>query len=58
VPTTLIWGRHDRANRVRIAQRASARQGWPLHIIEMAADDPARDQPEAFLSAMQSALSE
>ena len=58
VPTTLIWGRHDRANRVRIAQRASARHGWPLHVIEMAADDPARDQPEAFISAMQSALSE
>ncbi len=58
VPTTLIWGRHDRANRVRVAERASARHGWPLHVIEMAADDPARDRPEAFLSAMQSALSE
>ncbi len=58
VPTTLIWGRHDRANRVRVAERASALHGWPLHVIEMAADDPARDRPEAFLTAMRSALCE
>jgi len=34
VPTALIWGRHDRANRLRIAQDVSARYGWPLHVIE------------------------
>ena len=56
VPTTLIWGRHDRALRVRIAGRASAEHLWPLHVIEDAADDPARDQPEAFLRALRSAL--
>lgn len=56
VPTTLIWGRDDRANRLRIAERASAMHGWPLHIIDRAADDPARDQPEAFLEALRSAL--
>lgn len=55
-PTTLIWGRQDRALRVRIAERASARYGWPLHIIERAADDPARDQPEAFLGALRTVL--
>ncbi len=55
-PTTLIWGRSDRANRLRIAQRASTRHGWPLHVIDRAADDPARDQPEAFLQALRSAL--
>jgi pimeloyl-ACP methyl ester carboxylesterase len=42
VPTTLIWGRHDRANCLRIAQDASARYGWPLHVIENCADDPPR----------------
>jgi pimeloyl-ACP methyl ester carboxylesterase len=35
VPTTLIWGRHDRANRLRIAQAASERYRWPLHVIEL-----------------------
>jgi pimeloyl-ACP methyl ester carboxylesterase len=34
VPTSLIWGRHDRVMRLRIAQAASARYGWPLHVIE------------------------
>ena len=46
VPTTLIWGRHDRATPLTIAQAASARFGWPLHVIEGAADDPTLDQPE------------
>jgi ubiquinone/menaquinone biosynthesis C-methylase UbiE/pimeloyl-ACP methyl ester carboxylesterase len=57
VPTTLIWGRHDRANRLEVATEASARHGWPLHVVENAADDPARDQPQAFLDALRSALS-
>jgi pimeloyl-ACP methyl ester carboxylesterase len=52
VPTTLIWGRHDRALRLPIAEAASARYGWPLHVIDDCADDPPRDQPEAFLSAL------
>lgn len=34
VPTTLIWGRDDRTVRLAIAEDASARYGWPLHIIE------------------------
>ena len=56
VPTTLIWGSDDRANPVAIAERVSARHGWPLHVIERAADDPARDRPAAFLEALRSAL--
>jgi pimeloyl-ACP methyl ester carboxylesterase len=56
VPTTLVWGRHDRANRLRVAELASERYGWPLHVIEDCADDPARDRPEAFLDALGSAL--
>lgn len=56
VPTTLIWGRQDRANRLRIAERASARHGWPLRVIEDCADDPQRDRPEAFLEALHAAL--
>lgn len=56
VPTTLIWGRHDRANRVKVAKAAGDRYGWPLHVVEDAADDPMRDQPEGFLRALYAAL--
>jgi pimeloyl-ACP methyl ester carboxylesterase len=58
VPTHLIWGRQDRANRLRIAARASERYGWPLHVIDDCGDDPARDRPGAFLRALQEALSD
>lgn len=56
VPTTLIWGRHDLQVRLKVAERASERYGWPLHVIEDAADDPAVEQPEAFLAALRIAL--
>lgn len=56
VPTALIWGRHDRANRLRVAEAASDHYGWPLHIIDAAADDPPRDQPLAFLDVLQRVL--
>jgi pimeloyl-ACP methyl ester carboxylesterase len=56
VPTTLIWGRHNLAIRLRVGEAASARYGWPLHVIEKAADDPPIEQPEAFLRALHTAL--
>jgi pimeloyl-ACP methyl ester carboxylesterase len=56
VPTALIWGRHDRQVRLGLAEAASARYGWPLHVVERAADDPAVEQPEAFLHALLGAL--
>lgn len=56
VPTTLIWGRHDRQVRLRVAQAASARHDWPLHVIDNAADDPAAEQTEAFLRTLNAAL--
>jgi FAD/FMN-containing dehydrogenase/pimeloyl-ACP methyl ester carboxylesterase len=56
VPTTLIWGRHDLATRLSVAEVASARHGWPLHVIEGSADDPPIEQPEAFLHALRAAL--
>lgn len=52
VPAILIWGRHDRQTPLAVAQRASSRYGWPLHIIEDAADDPAFEQPGAVVSAL------
>ena len=56
VPTTLIWGRHDLGVRLSVAEAASARFGWPLRVIENARDDPAIEQPEAFLEALRTAL--
>jgi pimeloyl-ACP methyl ester carboxylesterase len=56
VPTSLIWGRQDQANRLAIAKAASERYGWPLRVIDRCADDPARDRPEAFLRALHVAL--
>jgi pimeloyl-ACP methyl ester carboxylesterase len=55
VPTALIWGRQDRVMRLRIAEEASARYGWPLHVIEDAGHFAA-EQPEAFRSALAAAL--
>jgi pimeloyl-ACP methyl ester carboxylesterase len=55
VPTSLIWGRHDRVMRLRIAEAASARYGWPLHVIEDAGHFSV-EQPEAFRAALWAAL--
>jgi pimeloyl-ACP methyl ester carboxylesterase len=51
-PTTLVWGREDRATPLAVAQRASARFGWPLHVIDDAADDPTMDRPEVFVKTL------
>ena len=56
VPTSLIWGRHDLGVPLNVAEAASARHGWPLHVIENARDDPAIEQPAAFLEALDTAL--
>jgi len=57
LPTALIWGRHDLATQLAVAEAASARYGWPLQVIENAADDPPIEQPEAFLNALRAASS-
>ena len=56
VPTTLLWGRHDMVTPVDVAEAASARYGWPLHVLEDAADDPALEAPEEFLQVLQAAV--
>jgi pimeloyl-ACP methyl ester carboxylesterase len=55
VPTALIWGRQDRVMRLGIAEAASARYGWPLHVVEDAGHF-AVERPEAFRSALRAAL--
>jgi pimeloyl-ACP methyl ester carboxylesterase len=56
VPTTLVWGRHDLATRLQVAEAASERYGWPLHVIEDCADDPPIERPEAFVAALRAVL--
>jgi FAD/FMN-containing dehydrogenase/pimeloyl-ACP methyl ester carboxylesterase len=56
VPTTLIWGRHDRATPLAVAEEAAARHRWPLHVIDGAADEPPLERPAAFLRALRAAL--
>jgi pimeloyl-ACP methyl ester carboxylesterase len=56
VPTTLIWGRDDVVTRVRVAENAGARYGWPLHVIDDCGADPHLEQPAAFTDALRSAL--
>jgi len=58
IRASLIWGRHDLATPLRVAEAASAEHGWPLHVIEDCADDPPLEQPEAFLTALRTALVE
>lgn len=56
VPTALIWGRHDLQAGLRVAEAASARYGWPLHVIEDCGVDPNVEQPHAFLDALRAEL--
>ncbi len=56
VPTVLIWGQQDRVMPLRTAQQASARYGWPLHVIDDAGHFLVADQPKAFLGALRAAL--
>ena len=58
VPTSLIWGRHDPVNRLRVAEAASERYHWPLHVIEHAGDDPPIEQPDAFLRALRATVAD
>ena len=52
VPATLLWGRHDRFVPLSLAEAASRRLGWPLHIIEDAGHVPHIEQSDAFLEAL------
>jgi pimeloyl-ACP methyl ester carboxylesterase len=52
VPTALIWGRHDKANKLKIAKAANKKYGWPLQIIEKTRDDPKLERPDAFTKAL------
>lgn len=52
LPSSLLWGRHDRAVPLGLGEWANSRLGWPLHVIEDAGHVPHIEQPEAFLRAL------
>ena len=52
----MIWGRDDLQVNLRVAQKAQKKFGWPLHVIENAADDPAFEQPKDFMTAFRTAI--
>ena len=56
--TSLIHGRSDLQVRLRKAEAASERYRWPLYVIDNCRDDPAVEQPEAFLRALRTAISQ
>jgi pimeloyl-ACP methyl ester carboxylesterase len=56
VPTELVWGRRDRMVPLSLAEGASERLDWPLHVIDDAAHVPHIEQPEGFMRALGSAL--
>ncbi|HSD25121.1 MAG TPA: alpha/beta hydrolase [Solirubrobacterales bacterium] len=58
VPAALLWGRHDRMTPLPVAEVASARLGWPLHVVDDAAHVPHIEQPEGFVVALADALGE
>jgi 2-hydroxymuconate-semialdehyde hydrolase len=56
VPTALLWGEGDRMVPRTLADQASARLGWPLHVIEGAGHVPHIERPEQFQRALAGAL--
>jgi len=52
IPTTLIWGRHDRANKLKIAKAVHDRFNWPLHVIDETRDDPKLERPGEVIQAI------
>jgi pimeloyl-ACP methyl ester carboxylesterase len=56
VPVSMIWGRHDLQNRLRVAEAAAARFGWPLAVIDDTRDDPCWERPTEALAALRAAL--
>lgn len=56
VPVAMIWGRHDRVMKFKLAERASHRFGWPLYPIDDAGHIPMAEQPAAFGAALRAIL--
>lgn len=51
VPTTLIWGADDEIVPVTVGEAAAARYGWPLRVLDGVGNEPAMEDPDAFVKA-------
>jgi pimeloyl-ACP methyl ester carboxylesterase len=56
VPVALIWGRHDRVMPLKYAERAGAKFGWPLYVIDDAGHIAMAEQPAEFGAALRAIL--
>jgi pimeloyl-ACP methyl ester carboxylesterase len=56
VPTALVWGRYDKANKLKIAKAANKNFGWPLYVIDDTRDDPKIERPKAFSHVLSTVL--
>jgi pimeloyl-ACP methyl ester carboxylesterase len=54
VPTKLVWGRADAIVPVSVGEAASARFGWPIRILDNTGNEPAIEDPDAFVAAVTS----
>ena len=58
VPTSLLWGRHDRMVPLRLAEHGGDTPRWPLHVIDHAAHAPHIEQPGAFVETLAAVMHE
>jgi len=56
VPTSLIWGSHDRFVPLALGERVSGRLGWPLRVIDNAGHVPHIERKEVFCDELQTRL--
>jgi pimeloyl-ACP methyl ester carboxylesterase len=54
VPTTLVWGRQDAIVPVSVGTAAAARYGWPIRVLDNTGNEPAIEDPGAFVTAVTS----
>ena len=54
VPTTLVWGREDAIVPVSVGRAAAERYGWPITVLDDTGNEPAIEDPEAFVKAVTS----
>jgi pimeloyl-ACP methyl ester carboxylesterase len=54
VPTTLVWGRDDAIVPVSVGAAAADRYGWPLRVLDNTGNEPAIEDPDAFVKAVTS----
>jgi 2-hydroxymuconate-semialdehyde hydrolase len=55
IPTTLVWGSHDRFVPLGLAEGAGARLDWPLRVIDQTGHVPHIERTQAFLDALPAA---